>query len=73
MVEAAVLEFGEKIRVEKVITRTREGAERYLSVIKRLGRQVAVPSILINGQPVFEKTPGVGKLKETLQRMISTG
>ena len=69
VVEAAVTDFSETVRVEKIVTRTREGAERYRQIVTALKRQVAVPSILINGEPVFEQTPGVDELQQTLRQM----
>lgn len=68
--EAAAADFLDKIRVEKVITRTAAGARRYMQVMARIKRQIAVPSILINGEPVFERTPGVDELKQTLHMMM---
>jgi hypothetical protein len=70
VVDSAVLEFSDRVIVEKVVTRTLPGAQRYRQIVSRLGRQVAVPSILINGRPVYEKTPGVDELKHTLLSLV---
>ena len=70
VVETAVMEVKAYVRVEKLVTKTPSGALRYRQLMKTLGRQVAVPSILINGIPVFEKTPGVDELRQILQVMV---
>lgn len=71
VVETAVAEFKDQVKVDKVVTRTRDGALRYREIVAGIGRQVAVPSILINGRPVFEKTPGVEALQQVLRSMVT--
>nr|WP_022666211.1 hypothetical protein [Desulfospira joergensenii] len=68
--EAAAADFTDRVRVEKVITRTPAGAKRYMKIMTLFKRQIAVPSILINGEPVFEKIPGVDELKQRLHLMM---
>ncbi len=72
VVEAVAPGMGDGLRVEKVVTRTMAGAIRYQELVRCLGRQLPVPSILINGQLVFEITPGEQELKDYLNAMINS-
>ncbi len=72
VVEAVAPGMGDRVRVEKVVTRTMAGAKRYQELVRCLGRQLPVPSILINGTLVFEITPGEQELKEYLNSMINS-
>jgi hypothetical protein len=77
VVETAVGRFEDQryedkghLKVEKVVTKTPEGAQRYRQIMKDHGCRIAVPSIVINGKPVFDTTPGVEELQQTLKRMV---
>jgi hypothetical protein len=70
VVEAVVPGMGDRVRVEKIVTRTMAGARRYQELVRCLGRQLPVPSILINGKLAFEITPGEQELKAYLNAMI---
>lgn len=72
VVEAVAPEMGDRVRVEKIVTRTMAGAKRYQELVRCLGRQLPVPSILINGKLAFEITPGEQALKEYLNAMIDS-
>jgi hypothetical protein len=70
VVDSIAPEFGDQLRVEKVVTRTMAGAKRYQELVRRLGRQLPVPSILINGTLAFNITPGEQELRGCLNAMI---
>ena len=70
VVETAVTDFKDDVAVEKVVTKTPAGAKRYRQMMGSTGRQVAVPSIVINGKPVCERIPGVDELQQVLQVMV---
>jgi hypothetical protein len=72
VVESVSPDFGQALRVEKVVTRLLAGATRYAEISRKLGRPAPVPSIIINGELIFETTPGQEELKAFLQEMIST-
>ena len=71
VVEAVVPEFGDAIKYEKSITTKIEGAIRFNELSKKLGRPAPVPSIFIDGELVFDQTPGQEELREFLERYIS--
>lgn len=71
VVESVAGEFKSHLVVEKVITRTLSGAERYREIVRQSGAQVPVPSILINGELVFMTTPGVEELRAYVRAMIA--
>ncbi len=72
VVEAVAPGMGDRLRVEKIVTRTMAGAKRYQELVRSFGRQLPVPSILINGTLAFEITPGEQELKEYLNAMINS-
>ena len=72
VVETVAPQMGEQLRVAKIVTRTMAGAKRYQELVRCLGRQLPVPSIIINGKLVFEITPGEQELKDYLYAMINS-
>jgi hypothetical protein len=70
VVESVVPEFGDAVQVETVITTKLEGGMRYQEISKDLGRPAPVPSIFIQGELVFEQTPGQEELKECLIKYL---
>ena len=72
VVESVAPDFGDALHVEKVITKELAGATRYSEISKGLGKPAPVPSIFIEGELVFEQTPGTEELKTCIQRLISS-
>jgi hypothetical protein len=70
VVEAIAAEYGDRLHWEKVITKDLAGAKRYADFSKSLGRPAPVPSIIIDGQLVFETTPSTEALKDYLDRLM---
>ena len=70
VVETVAPEFGDLLHWEKVIITRRKGAFRYDDLRQALGRLPPVPSIFINGELVFDITPGPEKLREHLASLI---
>jgi hypothetical protein len=70
VVESVAPEFGDALRVEKVVTKQLEGATRYYEISRELGRPAPVPSIFIQGKLIFEQTPGQEELRACIQRYI---
>ncbi len=70
VVESAASDYGDALHWEKVITKELKGAMRYTELSKSLGRPAPVPSIFINGELVFDTTPGLEVLKDCLDRYI---
>ena len=70
MVESVSGDYSECLRWRKVITKTLEGAGRYQQLSKSLGRPAPVPSIFINSELVFERTPGAEELRACLNKLI---
>lgn len=68
VVESVMPDFKDAVRYEKVVTKDMAGALRYGELSKRLGRPAPVPSIFIDGELVFEVTPGEDALREWLDR-----
>jgi hypothetical protein len=56
-----------------VLLKEREGAERYLELARKLGKNPPIPSILINEQLAFERIPGPHLLKTTIERILEGG
>ena len=54
------------IEWETVITKNLSGARRYAELSKKAGRPMPVPSIVIDGELVFEAIPGVEELRNCL-------
>ena len=71
VVESVAAEFEDVLTWEKVITKELAGARRYQEFSKLLRRPVPVPSIVINGQLVFETIPGTEELKACIDRIIN--
>jgi len=71
VVESVVPEFGDALQVEKVITKQLEGATRYTEISRELGRPAPVPSIFIEGELVFEQTPGQDELRACLEQYVT--
>ena len=55
---------------EKVVTKDLAGARRFGEYSKALGRLVPIPSIVIEGELVFETTPGVEELRACIHKFI---
>ena len=70
VVEAVAPEFENSLTWQKVITGEFDGARRYQEFSKNCGKPVPVPSIAINGQLVFETTPGPEELKACIERLL---
>jgi hypothetical protein len=70
VVESIAADYSDILRWRKVITKTLEGAGRYQQLSKALGRPAPVPSIFINGELVFDSTPGPEELKACLNAII---
>ena len=70
VVESVAPKFEDLLTWEKVITKELAGARRYQEFSKRLGKQVPVPSIAINGLLVFETTPGAEELTACIEHII---
>ncbi len=63
VVEAVAADYGSRLKWEIIVTKDLAGAKRYESFSKSLGRPAPVPSIVIEGELVFETTPGTEALK----------
>jgi hypothetical protein len=72
VVESVVPEFEDAVHVEKVITTKLEGGLRYKEISKDLGRPAPVPSIFIEGELVYDQTPGQEELKAYLEKCITS-
>jgi hypothetical protein len=72
LVESVVPAFGEKLRVEKVITKTLAGATRYNQISKNLGRPAPVPSIWVDGELIFDMTPGQEELHAFIEKKLQS-
>ena len=70
VVESVAPEYGDVLHCETVITKNMEGAMRYGELSKNLGRPAPIPSIFIDGELVFEVTPGTEELKDYLDRLL---
>jgi len=55
---------------EKVVTKELKGAKRFLDLSRIYGRNLPVPSIIINGRLVFETTPSPEELKDCLDGLL---
>jgi hypothetical protein len=62
VVESVVPEFGDEL----------EGGLRYKEISKDLGRPAPVPSIFIEGELVYDQTPGQEELKAYLEKCITS-
>ncbi|CAB1061241.1 hypothetical protein D1BOALGB6SA_6014 [Olavius sp. associated proteobacterium Delta 1] len=70
VVESVVWEFEDVLTWEMIVTKDLAGARRFSEFSKALGRLVPIPSIAIDGELVFETTPGVEELKACIARFI---
>ena len=70
VVESVAPAYENFLTWEKVITKELAGARRYQEFSKLLGKPVPVPSIAINGQLVFETTPGAEELRDCIEQLI---
>ena len=70
VVESVAPEFEDVLTWEKIITKDLAGAQRFSEFSRTLGRPAPVPSIVINGDLVFETTPGIEKLKACIKGYI---
>ena len=70
VVEAVAAEYGDRLNWEKIVTKDLAGAKRYENFSKSLGRPAPVPSIVIEGELVFETTPGTEELKACIERFL---
>lgn len=57
---------------ETVITKDLNGARRYAELSQKKGRPLPVPSIIIDGELVFDVIPGVEDLKKYLDGYITS-
>jgi len=71
VVDSVASDFGDFLHVEKVVTKELEGAKKYSEISKELGRPAPVPSIFIEGELVFDQTPGQEELKAYVERFIT--
>jgi hypothetical protein len=72
LVESVAPAFGEKLKVEKIVTKTLAGATRYNQISKRLGRPAPVPSIWVDGALCFEMTPGQEELQAFIEKKLQS-
>lgn len=70
VVESVAPDFEEVMTWEKVVTKDLRGARRFSEFSKSLGRPAPIPSIVIEGELVFEATPGTEELKDCIRRFI---
>ena len=70
VVESVAPEFEDILTWEVVVTKELAGARRFSEFSKALGRPAPVPSIVINGELVFEITPSVEDLRDCIARFI---
>ncbi len=71
VVESIAPDYPESLFWEKVITKEKKGAFRFIELSKKLGRPAPVPSIYINGNLVFERTPRQAELKEFIDGLLA--
>ena len=72
VVEEAVKKFGDRVRWEKVVLKSRPGTERYAALSAKEGRisPIPIPSIFVNGKLAFETIPPVEELEEYLEEAL---
>jgi hypothetical protein len=71
VVESIASDYKNNLIWEKVITKELLGAKRYMELSREHGRNLPVPSIIIDGSLVFERTPSQEELRDYLDQMIS--
>ncbi len=72
VVEVVAAEYADKLRWEIIVTKDLAGAKRYADFSKVLGRPAPVPSIVIEGELVFESTPSTEALKACIDQYFET-
>ena len=70
VVETVAADYGDSLLWEKIVTKDLAGAKRYQEFSKSLGRLAPIPSIVIDGELVFETTPSTAELKACIDRFI---
>jgi len=70
VVETVAADYGDRLRWEKIVTKDLAGAKRYQEFSKSLGRPAPIPSIVIDGELVFETTPSTAELKACIDQFI---
>ena len=70
VVESVAPEFEDVLTWETVVTRELAGARRFSEFSKALGRPAPIPSIVIDGELIFETTPSVEELKDCIGRFV---
>ena len=70
VVESVAPEFEDVLTWEKIVTKDLAGARRFGELSKTLGRLVPIPSIVIEGELVFEITPSTEELKACIAQFI---
>ncbi len=70
VVESIAPEFVDVLTWEKIVTKELAGARRYSEFSKNLGRPAPIPSIIIEGELVFEATPSVEELRDCIARFV---
>jgi hypothetical protein len=71
VVESIASDYADNLFWEKVITKERKGALRFIDLSKKLGRPAPVPSIYIDGELIFETTPRQAELKEYIDGLLA--
>jgi hypothetical protein len=71
VVESVAAEYGQSLSWEKVVIKQREGARRFRELSQILGRPAPVPSIFVEGQLVFDMTPGQEELRACLDGLLA--
>jgi hypothetical protein len=71
VVESIASDYERSLIWEKVITKDLRGAKRYMDLSRVHGRNLPVPSIIIDGSLVFEITPSQEELRDYLDRLLS--
>jgi hypothetical protein len=70
VVESVAPDFEDVMTWEKVVTKDLRGARRFSEFSKSLGRPAPIPSIVIEGELVFEATPGTEELRDCIRQFI---
>ena len=70
VVESVAPEFEDVLTWETVVTKELAGARRFSEFSKALGRPAPIPSIVIEGELVFETTPSVEELRDCIALFI---
>ena len=65
-------EFEKVLEWETVITKELSGAKRYAELSQNKGRPMPVPSIIIDGELIFDSIPSVEELRECLVNYIKS-